>query len=53
MAGVSRPYSSRLFPPTAYRRALREGAVCFLHKPFDGQTLIKYLKDALSKSDVG
>ena len=29
------------------KRALAAGAVCFLTKPFDGQTLINYLSDAL------
>lgn len=29
------------------KRALAAGAVCFLTKPFDGQTLINYLSKAL------
>jgi FixJ family two-component response regulator len=29
------------------QRALKAGAICFLHKPFDGQALIKCLGDAL------
>ena len=34
-------------------RALKAGAICFLHKPFDGQTLIKCLGDALNKPENG
>ena len=35
----------------ARARALDAGAVCFLTKPFDGPTLIKYLEAALRKPD--
>jgi FixJ family two-component response regulator len=35
----------------ARARALDAGAVCFLSKPFDGPTLIKYLEAALRKPD--
>jgi FixJ family two-component response regulator len=42
------------YPTESIRaRALRGGAICFLHKPFDGQTLIKCLTSALGKSDIG
>ena len=34
-------------------RALEAGAVCFLSKPFDGQTLIKCLYDALNSASDG
>jgi FixJ family two-component response regulator len=34
-------------------RALAAGAVCFLTKPFDGQTLINYLYDALKRTSDG
>jgi FixJ family two-component response regulator len=34
---------------TARKRALDAGAVCFLIKPFDGPTLIKYLDKALQR----
>jgi FixJ family two-component response regulator len=38
------------FPDEKVRaRALDAGAVCFLSKPFDGPTLIKYLEAALQK----
>jgi FixJ family two-component response regulator len=30
-------------------RAMAAGAICFLTKPFDGQTLIDYLSEALKK----
>jgi FixJ family two-component response regulator len=36
------------FPdPKSQERAMREGAVCILTKPFDGQTLIGCIDDAL------
>jgi FixJ family two-component response regulator len=35
------------------KRALAAGAVCFLTKPFDGQTLINYLYDALNRTIDG
>jgi FixJ family two-component response regulator len=36
------------FPGESIRsRALKAGAICFLTKPFDGSTLIKYLATAL------
>lgn len=31
-------------------RALKAGAVCFLNKPVDGKTLLKWLKEALKGS---
>jgi len=34
-------------------RALAAGAVCFLTKPFDGQTLINYLYEALKRTSDG
>jgi FixJ family two-component response regulator len=34
-------------------RAMAAGAICFLTKPFDGQTLINYLYDALNKTSDG
>jgi FixJ family two-component response regulator len=34
-------------------RALKAGAVCFLNKPFDGQTLLKYLAEILEKKNKG
>jgi FixJ family two-component response regulator len=34
-------------------RALEAGAVCFLSKPFDGQTLINCLYDALNRASDG
>ena len=38
------------FPDEKVRaRALNGGAVCFLTKPFDGPTLIKYLEGALER----
>ena len=38
------------FPDENVRaRALNGGAVCFLTKPFDGPTLIKYLEGALER----
>ena len=38
------------FPEESVRkRALEAGAVCFLIKPFDGPTLIKYLDQALGR----
>jgi FixJ family two-component response regulator len=30
-------------------RALNAGAVCFLHKPFDAQSLIRCVDDALGR----
>jgi FixJ family two-component response regulator len=33
-------------------RAMAAGAVCFLTKPFDGQTLINYLSEALKKGPL-
>ena len=32
-------------------RAMKAGAVCFLNKPFDGQTLLKRLAEVLEKND--
>jgi FixJ family two-component response regulator len=41
------------FPEASVRaQALEAGAVCFLSKPFDAQTLIKYL-DAAVQSQGG
>jgi FixJ family two-component response regulator len=38
------------YPDDAVRvRALEAGAVCFLHKPFDGQSLIRCIDDALNR----
>ena len=38
------------YPNDAVRaRALEAGAVCFLHKPFDGQSLIQCIDDALNR----
>jgi FixJ family two-component response regulator len=37
------------FPrPEIKKRALDAGAYCFLSKPFDGQMLIKCIKDAVT-----
>ena len=33
-------------------RAMRAGAICFLIKPFDGETLIKCLDAALARNDA-
>ena len=42
------------FPEESVRaRALDAGAVCFLTKPFDGLTLIKYLETALGTQGSG
>ncbi len=42
------------FPEANVRaRALDAGAVCFLTKPFDGPTLIKYLDTALERHSGG
>ena len=42
------------FPEESVRaRALDAGAVCFLTKPFDGPTLIKYLDTALQRHGDG
>jgi FixJ family two-component response regulator len=42
------------FPQESERaRAMAAGAVCFLSKPFDGQTLIKCLNEALARQDDG
>jgi len=39
-------------PDDAVRaRALEVGAVCFLHKPFDGQSLVQCIDDALNGRD--
>ena len=41
------------FPqPDLKRRALDAGAVCFLSKPFDGETLIKCIESALKGGDA-
>jgi FixJ family two-component response regulator len=32
------------------RRALDAGAFCFLEKPFDGDTIVRHLQDALNSS---
>src|SRR6266480_1916528 len=38
------------YPDDAVRaRALEAGAVCFLHKPFDGQSLIQCIDNALNR----
>ena len=38
------------YPADAVRaRALEAGAVCFLHKPFDGQSLIQCIHNALKR----
>jgi FixJ family two-component response regulator len=38
------------YPDDAIRaRALEAGAVCFLHKPFDGQSLIQCIDNALNR----
>jgi FixJ family two-component response regulator len=38
------------YPDDAVRaRALEAGAVCFLHKPFDGQSLIQCIHSALNR----
>jgi FixJ family two-component response regulator len=34
-------------------RAMKAGAICFLSKPFDGSTLIKYLDVALKRQAAG
>jgi FixJ family two-component response regulator len=40
------------FPEESTRaRALKAGAICFLSKPFDGPTLIKYLAAAIENAD--
>jgi FixJ family two-component response regulator len=42
------------FPqPNIRRRALEAGAVCFLTKPFDGETLIGCIEEALRARDSG
>jgi FixJ family two-component response regulator len=42
------------FPEANVRaRAMNGGAVCFLTKPFDGPTLIKYLDTALERHGGG
>ena len=42
------------FPEQSVRaRALDAGAVCFLTKPFDGPTLIKYLDAAVERQGGG
>ena len=42
------------FPDEKVRaRALNGGAVCFLTKPFDGPTLIRYLEGALERRGTG
>jgi FixJ family two-component response regulator len=49
--GLSIPtISITAYPNDAVRaRALEAGAVCFLHKPFDGQSLIQCINDALNR----
>ena len=38
------------YPDDAVRtRVLSAGAVCFLHKPFDGQSLMQCIGDALQR----
>jgi FixJ family two-component response regulator len=40
------------YPDDAVRaRSLEAGAVCFLHKPFDGQSLVQCIDDALKRRD--
>jgi len=40
------------FPEESARlQALRDGAVCFLSKPFDAPTLIRCVKGALAAGD--
>jgi FixJ family two-component response regulator len=42
------------FPNERVRaQALRAGAICYLTKPFDGDSLIQGLQDALKKHDGG
>ena len=42
------------FPEETIRsRALKAGAICFLTKPFDGRTLIRYLDAALERHGGG
>jgi FixJ family two-component response regulator len=42
------------FPEDAIQaRVLRAGAVCYLTKPVDGPTLIKYIEGAIGKSGRG
>jgi FixJ family two-component response regulator len=42
------------FPKDSVRaHVLEAGAICFLHKPFDGQALIQCIESALGKSVVG
>ena len=42
------------FPEETIRsRALKAGAICFLTKPFDGRTLIRYLDTALERHGGG
>src|ERR1700680_4495974 len=42
------------FPDERIRaQALRAGAICYLAKPFDGDSLIQGLQDALKKQDGG
>jgi FixJ family two-component response regulator len=56
---VGRGYRTPIIFITAFpdekvqARALKAGAVCFLNKPFDGQTLLKHLAEALEKNDKG
>jgi FixJ family two-component response regulator len=38
---------------SARARALKAGATCFLTKPFDGETLVKCLDDALEGHGEG
>jgi FixJ family two-component response regulator len=41
------------FPEESARlRALRDGAVCFLSKPFDAPTLIRWVEAALAAGDA-
>jgi len=35
---------------TTERNALQAGAVCFLHKPFDSETLINCIRKALGRA---
>jgi FixJ family two-component response regulator len=37
---------------SARRRALHDGAVCFLSKPFDAPTLIRCVEEALGAGDA-
>jgi FixJ family two-component response regulator len=42
------------FPEESTRaRALEAGAICFLTKPFDAPTLVKYLETAVAKAGCG